>query len=488
MATDQPATERIYIEKGIQTDDSLLKTALSRASAATPNQGNSNSLSADGEGDGDVEKQKPKYYDPETMLVHWTGSDDPDHPRNISYVRKWVITVMLGLMTVCVTIASSIFSSATQTTAKVFNVAPEVMVLGTSLFVLGFAFGPIIFGPLSELYGRKAPLFIGMFVFAIFQIPVAVARNLQTIFVCRFFGGLFASAPLAINGGLLADIFDPVDRGIAVAVFAAATFIGPVAGPVLGGFITMSYLGWRWTEYITAIMAFFFTTVGFFIIPETYEPVILEWRAKKLRHSTKIWGIHAKAEESAPDLKDIAERYLLRPFVMLLLEPILVLITLYMGFIYGFLYLCFMAYPIAFEELRGWNLGVGALPFIAVLIGVLAACVFIGIYSKTRFQRVMQEQGHVVPEERLIPMVVGGVLLPAGMFWFGWTSNSHIIWVPEVISGGFLGAGILLIFLQGLNYIIDVYTIYANSAIAANSFFRSWLGAGFPLFATPMVR
>lgn len=210
----------------------------------------------------------------------------------------------------------------------------------------------------------------------------------------------------------------------------------------------MSYLGWRWTEYITAIMAFFFTTVGFFIIPETYEPVILEWRAKRLRHSTKIWGIHAKAEESAVDLKNIAERYLLRPFVMLFLEPILVLITLYMGFIYGFLYLCFMAYPIAFEELRGWNLGVGALPFIAILIGVLVACVFIGVYSKTRFQRVMQEQGHVVPEERLIPMVIGGVLLPAGMFWFGWTSNPNIIWVPEVISGSFLGAGILLIFLQ----------------------------------------
>ena len=210
----------------------------------------------------------------------------------------------------------------------------------------------------------------------------------------------------------------------------------------------MSFLDWRWTEYITAIMAFFFTTVGSFIIPETYEPVILEWRAKKLRHSTKIWSIHAKAEEDAPDLKNIAERYLLRPFVMLFLEPILLLVTLYMGFIYGFLYLCFMAYPIAFEELRGWNLGVYALPFIAILVGVLAAIVFIIIFSKTRFQRVMQEQGHVVPEERLIPMIVGGVLLPAGMFWFAWTSNPHIIWVPEVISGGFLGAGILLIFLQ----------------------------------------
>lgn len=104
------------------------------------------------------------------------------------------------------------------------------MVLGTSLFVLGFAFGPIVWGPFSELYGRKMPLFFGFFVFAIFQIPVAVAQNLQTIFVCRFFGGFFASAPLAIVGGLLADMFEPINRGIAIAVFSGATFIGPVAG------------------------------------------------------------------------------------------------------------------------------------------------------------------------------------------------------------------------------------------------------------------
>lgn len=57
----------------------------------------------------------------------------------------------------------------------------------------GFAFGPIMWGPFSELYGRKYPLFFGFFVFAIFQIPVAVAQNLQTIMICRFFGGFFGS-------------------------------------------------------------------------------------------------------------------------------------------------------------------------------------------------------------------------------------------------------------------------------------------------------
>ncbi|PYI14593.1 MFS multidrug transporter [Aspergillus violaceofuscus CBS 115571] len=437
----------------------------------------------------DVEKQNVEpsaEAGKDPNIVDWDGPDDPEYPPNWSELRKWTITIILGLMTVSVTFASSVFSAAAAVTAEQFGVSEEVMILGTSLFVLGYSFGPLAFGPLSELYGRKAPLFVGFFIFAIFQIPVAVAQNLQTIFVCRFLGGLFASAPLAIVGGMLADFFDPVERGIAMAVFAGSTFVGPVAGPIVGGFITMSHLGWRWTEYITAIMAFFFGGVGFLVVPETFAPVLLQRRARRRRHETRNWALHARAEEEPVDLRSIAHRYLVRPIHMLFLEPILLLITLYMGFIYGFLYLCFEAYPIAFQEMRGWNEGVGALPFVAVTCGVLVGCGIIITFTKTRFQAVLRREGHIVPEERLIPMMIGGVLLPAGMFWFGWTSNPSISWVPQAISGGFLGAGILLIFMQGLNYIIDCYGVNSNSAIAANCFFRSGLGAGFPMFALPM--
>lgn len=210
----------------------------------------------------------------------------------------------------------------------------------------------------------------------------------------------------------------------------------------------MSYLGWRWTQWITLIMSLFFATIAFFLVPETYAPVLLQQRAKKRRCETKNWALHAKSEEQMVSPKDIVERYLLRPFKMLALEPILVLMTLYMGFIYGFLYLCFEAFPIAFQQERGWNAGVGALPFLSVMVGVVLAVIGLSIFTKTRFKRRLEEEGGVVPEERLIPMMVGGFLLPAGMFWFGWTSNPAIIWVPQVISGSFLGAGVLLIFMQ----------------------------------------
>ena len=94
----------------------------------------------------------------------------------------------------------------------------------------GFVLGPVVFGPLSELYGRRPPLLIGFAIFAIFQIPVAVARNVETIMLGRFLGGFAAASPLAVAGGALADIWDPVERAVAICPFAFGAFGGSAIG------------------------------------------------------------------------------------------------------------------------------------------------------------------------------------------------------------------------------------------------------------------
>lgn len=100
----------------------------------------------------------------------------------------------------------------------------------------------------------------------------------------------------------------------------------------------------------------------------------------------------------------------------------------------------------------------------------------------------MANNGHVIPEERLVPIMVASVMLPAGLRLFGWRSNPHVSWVPQAVAGIPIGMGILVIFLQGLNYIIDVYMLLANSALAANTLFRSTFGGAFPLFASQMYQ
>lgn len=317
---------------------------------------------------------------------------------------------------------------------------------------------------------------------------MAVAQNLETIMICRFLGGIFGCAPLAVVGGALADFWNPVDRGVAICIFAAATFIGPVAGPIAGGFIIESDLGWRWTAWITMIMAGTFCLVALLLVPETYHPTLLQCKAKRIRFATKNWAVHSKLDEGQVNMNDIVVKYLFRPIHMLIREPILTLLTLYMSLIYGMIYLFFVTYPISFQEERGWSPGIGALPFLGITVGVLLGGAIIIAITKTRFARKMAEHGRVIPEERLPPMILGAVLLPVGLFWSAWTSDPGTVWVPQVLAGVPIGAGILMVFMQGLNYIIDVYLMHANSAIAGNTLVRSLAGAGFPLFASGMFR
>jgi DHA1 family multidrug resistance protein-like MFS transporter len=301
----------------------------------------------------DVEKghvnDEPLSSKSDSYLVVFDGPDDPDNPKNWTPKRRWAITVSMGLLVFTVTFASSIFSVNIRVVEEKFNVELVTATLGVALFVLGFVFGPIAFGPMSEVLGRKIPLFFGFALFAIFQIPVALAQNITTICVGRFLGGFFASAPLAVTGGALADLWDPIPRSYAICVFAAGGFAGPVAGPIAGGFITESHLGWRWTSWITLIMAGFLGTVGFFVIPETSAARILQLRAQRLRKAGNIHA-YAKADENKLTMKNVVNVYLLRPFIMFSQEPILALITAYMSFLYGIVYLLFEAVSIAVQS------------------------------------------------------------------------------------------------------------------------------------------
>lgn len=165
------------------------------------------------------------------------------------------------------------------------------------------------------------------------------------------------------------------------------------------------------------IMAALFGTIGFLVIPETLAPVLLQKRAKKLKYKTKNWALHAKADEKEINPKELADKYLLKPFKMLALEPILILITVYISLIYGIIYGFFEVFPVSFQEERGYNLGVGSLPFLAVQVGVVLGALLTSFITKTRTKRIFDKEGTIVPEERLIPMIIGGALLPIGLFW-----------------------------------------------------------------------
>ena len=227
--------------------------------------------------------------------------------------------------------------------------------------------------------------------------------------------------------------------------------------------------------------------IGSLIVPETYAPLLLRKRAQRLSQITgKVYCSKLDLERGGVSVKDAFGAALLRPWILLFAEPIVLLLSIYMAVVYGTLYMLFGAYPIVFQEIRGWSEGVGSLPFLGVMTGMMIA-VAANMWDNKRYIRVSkQHHGFAPPETRLVPTMVGGFAVPIGLFWFAWTNGTNVHWIVSIIAGAPFGFGMVLVFLSIMTYLVDAYTIYAASVLAANSVIRSCFGAGFPLFTTYM--
>lgn len=283
-----------------------------------------------------------------------------------------------------------------------------------------------------------------------------------------------------------------------------------VIGPLVGGFLGETE-GWRWIQGLMAIFSGFVWIFISLAVPETYSPVLLKRRAAELSRLTgKVYRSEAEVNRKTATLKDALYTNLSRPWVLLFREPIVFLLSFYMAVIYGTLYMLFAAYPIVYQQHRGWSAGVAGLPFIGVAVGMLGAVAYCIWVDNPRYLRVVDEhEGSAPPEARLPPSLPGAIALPIGLFMFAWTNSPSLPWAPSVIAGAPFGFAMLVVFLCKIdyltlpapwsfsgsftdqstaimNYLVDSYTIYAASVLAANSVFRAIFGAVFPLFTRQM--
>lgn len=312
---------------------------------------------------------------------------------------------------------SAVFAPGTDDASREFRVGSEVATLGTTLYVFGFAAGPMIWAPISELKGRKWPLTIAMLGGGIFTVASAAAKDVQTLIICRFFAGMCGSSQLTVVPGVLSDIYDNSYRGTAMVLYALTVFIGPFSAPFTGGFIKSSHLGWRWTLYIPSFFSFTNGIISLLFLRETYAPCILIEKATRLRRQTGNWALYARQERLEVDARALMEKYLTRPLRMLLTEPIILLVSLYMSFIYGLVYALLEAYPYVFESIYRMKPGVSGLPFIALIVGQLLACSFILSQHATYAKKLVKNMNASVPEWRLRPALLGAPVFTIGVFW-----------------------------------------------------------------------
>jgi MFS transporter, DHA1 family, multidrug resistance protein len=422
--------------------------------------------------------------DEKLYLVEFSGPEDPLHPKNWP-VYKTILNSVIGIYAMTtLAFGSSFYAPAAMFIAEEFHVSDEVAILGIAVYVMGFATGPLLWGPMSDFYGRRPVLLFSLFGFMIFSFAVAVAKDIQTVIISRFFAGAIGSAPLAVVPASFSESINFRWLGITMSILIASVFAGPTVAPSVGAFICTSHLGWRWTHYILGIMVALGLVTFYFGFTETLPQKVLTAKAIRLRKETGNWAIHSKLEATDLTLASVTATSLKRVFIMLTTEPIIILVGIYVSFVYSMLYLCLEAFPLVFIEKYRMGYGVGNLPYIAVTVGLLLSSILFALLER-RYVAEVARTGKLNPNKRLENMMIPSIVLPIGFFWFFWTANyhDHIHWIIPTIGAVFIGFGLIGVFLAAILYTVETYLPIAAVAVAANTFMRSITAGVFPLFA-----
>ena len=190
------------------------------------------------------------------------------------------------------------------------------------------------------------------------------------------------------------------------------------------------------------------------------------------------------ALESRQTRKQFLILSIVRPTKMLFLSPIIFGLALLTAIAYGTLYLLFTTVADLFETRYGIVKNVG-LVYLSFGIGQLAGIAVFGAVSDAIVRR-MAKGGVMKPEYRLPPMIPGAALIPIGLLVYGWSAQYHVFWFVPLIGGFLIGMGMINVFTSVGLYLVDAFPIYAASATAANTVFRSIGGGLLPLAGARM--
>ncbi|KAJ6166523.1 MFS general substrate transporter [Penicillium chermesinum] len=422
----------------------------------------------------DVEAQLPppaptaKAESLNTTFVDWEGPNDPQNPFNWPTWRK---TVQIGLMTFntfITPLASSMLTPGVANILREFHSSSDIISsFLVSVYLLGY------------LYGRVPVYHACNAVLLIFTIACAVAQTLPQLMVFRFLAGVAGVCPLTIGAGTVADMVYREQRAGVMALWSMGPYMGPVIGPIAGGFLVEA-TNWRWVFWVLSI------TIGVVLVAtvlcyrESYAPVLLTRKAARLRKETGDSNIRSKFENDERSPRRIFMAALARPIKLLFTSPIVFLMALFAAITYGYLYLMFTTMTPIFEGIYGFSQGIAGLAYIGFGVGCLSGAAVIGPIAN-RIAASHTARGCFSPESRLLPMMYGCWALPIGLFWYGWSAQAHTHWIMPIIGTAIFGVGLVAVFSCVSAYLVESYLVYAASVTAANTCFRSLVGALLPL-------
>lgn len=385
--------------------------------------------------------------------------------------------------------------------------------LMTTIYLLGYAFGPIVIAPLSELYGRAVTFRSCALLFAIFNVACAVANSFGSLVVYRLLAGIAGSCAGTLGASSIADMIVREKRGAAMSAYIMGPVLGPTIGPIIGGNLTPA-AGWRWDFWLMAIASGVMAVCIVLFLHESYPYVILKKKTARLRQHTGNRHLRSALEDTSKTPRQLFAFSILRPLKMLISRPIVFLMSAYAATAFSYAYLCFTTFPRVFRDQYAFGSGASGLTSIGLGIGFVVGLLFCGAVSDPWSAYLAKKNGGLAkPEYRLPTLIAGAVFVPIGLFWYGWTAEYKTHWIVPITGTAFTGFGIVTAYVSFVSwvrrcllsteliinppppsfvqmtsatYLVDAYTVYAASVTAASAILRCLIGALLPLAGSSM--
>lgn len=361
-----------------------------------------------------------------------------------------------------------------------------ISTLAITLYILGIALGPMVLSPLSEVYGRLPVYHAANLAFVAFVIGNALSTNVAQFIVFRFLSGCAGGVPMALGGGSIADLTPSTNRGMAMTLFSLGPLTGPVLGPLVGGFIVADK-GWRWTFWVLGMVGGVAGLVALPILRETHPRILLEHKAARLRAETQNPHLRSELALSRTTNRVLIEA-LVRPAMLLIRSPILLVLSVYVGLIFGIMYLLLTTFTGVFEEQYGFTTATSGLVYLGLGVAMIVAVpIFNSLNTHLMVRTKAQGLPGPRPEERLLHMIWFSPSVVVGLFIYGWSVEYHIHWIVPIIGTVFIGYGAFFVLMPAQLYLVNLFgSEGAASALSANLLLRYISGTFLPLVGPQM--
>ncbi|KAA8647856.1 hypothetical protein EYZ11_009606 [Aspergillus tanneri] len=457
----------------------------------------------------DVSREVYPEMDLDRDIVGWESQDDPLNPRrvilstacraltnskqnrNYPSSRKWFQLATVSVITFISPFASSVFAPGAPLASQEFgNTSSIRSSFAVTAYLFGYFSGPLLLSPLSEMFGRRLTLNVATSIFVLFQIGCALAPNLSALIVFRFLTGFGGSGCLTIGGGVVADLFEAEQRGLALSFFQFGPLFAPVIGPICGGFIAQR-AGWRWSFWVLVIAGGTLTLLVMITNRETNPAILIHRKTKALRKKLERPELRSCYDKEGGARKPlhILLTTFTRVFKLLASSPIVFLLSLYISVVYGCLYLLFTTITTVFEDQYGWSVEMSGLAYIGLGLGFFVGLIVFAFCSDRMMIRLKMQNNNVLEPEMRLPLCLPFALfVPISFFWYGWSVQVRTHWIVPIIGLFPFAFGLNGLFGTVQAYIIDSYPRYAASGVAAMTVTRSLFGALLPLAGPPMYK